>query len=52
MMFQAATQQKRDFILGVFADPIYFGQFPDSVRARVPHLPDITPDLVSIYYRC
>ena len=43
---QAAAQRKRDFIMGVFADPIYLGQFPDSVRARVPYLPEITPDLV------
>ena len=45
---QAAAQRKPDFELGVFADPIYFGQFPDSVRARLPHLPEISPELVCL----
>ena len=36
-----------DFEVGVYMDPIFFGQFPDSVRARLPYLPEITPKLVS-----
>ena len=43
---QEAAQRKQDFEVGVFADPVYFGQFPDSVRARVPYLPDIPDKLV------
>ncbi|EIE24321.1 glycoside hydrolase [Coccomyxa subellipsoidea C-169] len=41
----AAAQRKMDFEVGVYMDPIFFGQFPDSVRARLPYLPDITPKL-------
>ncbi len=44
---QAAAQRKMDFEVGVYMDPIFFGQFPDSVRARLPYLPKITPELVS-----
>ncbi len=47
MYTQAAAQRKTDFELGVFADPIYFGQFPDSVRARIPYLPELSPELVA-----
>ncbi|BDA45965.1 beta-glucosidase 6 [Coccomyxa sp. Obi] len=42
---QEAAQRKQDFEVGVFADAVYFGQFPDSVRARVPYLPEIPDDL-------
>lgn len=46
MSCQEAAQRKQDFEVGVFADPVYFGQFPDSVRARVPYLPEIPDELV------
>ncbi|BDA42218.1 beta-glucosidase 1A [Coccomyxa sp. Obi] len=42
-----AAQRRLDFVLGLFADPVYLGQFPDSVKARVPYLPEITPELAT-----
>ena len=44
--FQAAAQRRLEFMLGSFADPLYKGQWPDSVLARVPSLPTITDDQV------
>ncbi|CAL8468093.1 g7632 [Coccomyxa elongata] len=44
---KGAAQRRLDFTLGLFADPVYLGQFPDSVRARVPYLPEITPELAT-----
>ncbi len=38
-----------EFWLGTFADPIYFGDWPASVKARIPFIPQITPDLVSLW---
>lgn len=43
---QEAAQRRIDFDIGLYVDPVYFGQFPDSVRARVPYLPEIPDDLV------
>ena len=45
---QAAAQRMVEFWLGTFADPIYFGDWPASVKARIPFIPEITPDLVSL----
>ena len=36
-----------DFMISIFADPIYKGDWPASVKERSPpHLLPITPDLV------
>lgn len=35
-------------MLGVFADPIYYGDYPASVKERVPVLHQITPDLARL----
>ena len=43
---QAAAQRMVEFWLGTFADPIYLGDWPASVKARIPYLPTITPELV------
>ena len=37
-----------EFWLGTFADPIYLGDWPASVKARIPYIPTITPELVSL----
>ncbi len=31
------------FCIGLYADPLYFGDYPAEVRARVPHLQHFTP---------
>ena len=49
---QAAVIRKMEFEYGIFADPIFFGQFPDSVRARLPYLPEISPELVLVPNLC
>lgn len=43
---QAAAQRMVEFWLGTFADPIYLGDWPASVKARIPYIPTITPELV------
>jgi hypothetical protein len=35
-----------EYMLGVFADPIYFGDYPASVKQRVSVLHEMTPELV------
>ena len=35
-----------EFWLGTFADPIYLGEWPESVKTRIPFIPKITPELV------
>eukprot|EP00884_Botryococcus_braunii_P017272 jgi/Botrbrau1/4228/Bobra.0044s0024.1 len=41
---QAAAQRYLDFNLGLYADPIYFGDFPASVKEKAAgKLPDIGP---------
>ena len=45
---QAAAQRMVEFWLGTFADPIYLGDWPASVKARIPYIPTITPELVSL----
>ena len=47
---QAAAERKMEFEFGVFAHPIFFGQFPESVRARLPYLPEISPELVTTLF--
>eukprot|EP00884_Botryococcus_braunii_P006572 jgi/Botrbrau1/15916/Bobra.40_1s0097.2 len=39
-----AAQRHLDFIFGVFADPVYFGDYPASVRAALPDLPTFTEE--------
>ena len=39
---QRAAQRHMDFTLGIYADPIYLGHYPDSVVDRVQHLPQFT----------
>ena len=46
MTMQAAAQRMVEFWLGTFADPIYLGDWPESVKARIPYIPKITPELV------
>lgn len=43
---QDAAQRKMEFMLGAFADPIFKGDFPASVKQRISFLPQITPQLV------
>ena len=31
------------FTIGLYADPLYFGDYPAAVRERVPHLQRFTP---------
>ena len=44
---QDAAERKMEFMLGAFADPIFKGDFPASVKQRITFLPQITPQLVS-----
>jgi len=46
-----AAQRYIDFRLGAFADPIWFGKWPDSVKERVPAniLPAIPANLSSFF---
>ena len=39
---QAAASRRLDFTLGLYADPIYLGDYPQSVKDRVPSLPALT----------
>ena len=43
---QAAANRKLEYMLGVFADPIYFGDYPASVKERISVLQPISPELV------
>ncbi|DBA77308.1 TPA: hypothetical protein ACH3X2_000830 [Trebouxia sp. C0005] len=38
----AAAQRHVDFTLGLYADPVYLGDYPQSVKALVPSLPALT----------
>ncbi|CAK0738170.1 hypothetical protein CVIRNUC_001004 [Coccomyxa viridis] len=42
---KAAAQRMVEFWLGTFADPIYLGDWPESVKARIPYIPKINPEL-------
>lgn len=35
-----------EYMLGLFADPIYLGDYPASIKERVSVLQAITPELV------
>lgn len=39
---QEAAQRHIDFTLGIYADPIFKGDYPDSVKQRVKHLQKFT----------
>ena len=39
---QAAASRQLDFILGLYADPVFLGDYPQSVKDRVPSLPPLT----------
>ena len=41
---QEAAQRNLDFVLGIYADPIYLGDYPASVRHRIPDLPEFTAE--------
>lgn len=41
-----------EYMLGVFADPIYFGDYPASVKERISVLQPISSELVRILCRC
>ncbi|KAK9827612.1 hypothetical protein WJX81_006199 [Elliptochloris bilobata] len=41
---QAAADRKVEFMAGIFGDPLYLGDWPASVKQRVPNLPTITSD--------
>ncbi len=41
----AACDRKIEFAISWFADPVYFGKYPDSMRAQLgDRLPEFTPD--------
>ncbi|CAL8468095.1 g7634 [Coccomyxa elongata] len=40
-----AAQRKMEAELGIFADPIYKGDYPASMKQRISSLPKITPQL-------
>ncbi len=46
-MWQEAAQRNLDFILGIYADPIFLGDYPASVRERVPDLPEFTAEQIA-----
>ena len=50
MTMQAAAQRMVEFWLGTFADPIYLGDWPESVKARIPYIPKINPELVILNF--
>ena len=37
---QAAASRHLDFTLGLYADPVFLGDYPQSVKDRVPALTD------------
>ena len=49
---QEAANRKMEYMLGVFADPIYFGDYPASVKARVSVLQPISSELVRLPRAC
>lgn len=42
MEIQEAAQRHIDFTLGIYADPIFKGEYPKAVRQRVKHLQEFT----------
>ena len=45
---QDAANRKMEYMLGVFADPIYFGDYPASIKERVSVLQPISSELVRL----
>ncbi|KAL7273337.1 Beta-glucosidase 1B [Rhizina undulata] len=44
-----AAERKLEFAISWFADPIYFGRYPDSMRKQLgSRLPEFTPEEVSL----
>lgn len=43
-MLQAAAERCLEFMCARFTDPIYFGDYPKSIRDRIPSLPQFTPE--------
>ena len=41
---QAAAQRYLDFNLGLYADPCFLGDYPESVKQAVPALPAFTQE--------
>ena len=41
---QAAAQRCLEFMCARFSDPVYFGDYPQSIRDAVPDLPKFTPE--------
>ena len=39
---QAAAERHIEFQVGLYADPLYLGDYPASVRERVPGLPEFS----------
>ncbi|BDA42217.1 beta-glucosidase 34 [Coccomyxa sp. Obi] len=42
-----AAQRRMEFQMGSFAEPIYKGDFPESVKQRITYLPKIVPQLAA-----
>lgn len=36
---QDAAERKIEFMAGIFGDPLWLGDWPPAVRARIPYLP-------------
>lgn len=43
---QAAAERKMEYMLAAFADPIFKGDYPASVKQRISFLPQITAQMV------
>ena len=44
-----AAQNKMDVAVGWFADPIYLGQYPESMKKMLgDRLPDFTPEEIAL----
>lgn len=41
---QAAAERCLEFMCARFTDPVYFGDYPKSIRDRIPSLPTFTPE--------
>lgn len=45
----AAAERKLEFAISWFADPVYFGKYPDSMRKQLgDRLPEFTPEEVAL----
>ena len=43
-MLQAAAERCLEFMCARFTDPVYFGDYPKSIRDRILSLPQFTPE--------